>query len=154
MIIQRLFSRKVVKDKYHPVLHDLNYDVNVKEDNQDFDKHLDQRVKGDKITRRISQVGLPATIGAVVGATVKGGQPMKKVALGAGVGAGLAGAAGYGIGKSVDKITKFDEKQKDTKSKVSDEYKKLGFRGYKGQDERERYRRKYLDSSKNLKDIK
>ena len=44
---------------------------------QEFDKHLKQRVKGDKISRRVSQVGLPASIG-VVGATVKGGQPMKK----------------------------------------------------------------------------
>jgi hypothetical protein len=154
MIIQRLFSRKTSHDKYHPVLHDYNYDVNIKEDNPEFDKHLKKKVKGDKISRRVYQIGLPASIGAVVGATVKGGHPMKKVALGAGVGAGLAGAAGYGVGKAVDKITKFDEKQENARSKVSEGYKKLGYRGYKGQNEREKYRSKYLDPSKNLKDIK
>ena len=154
MIIQRLFSRKTVKDKYYPVLHDYNYDVNVKEDNPEFDKQLERKVKGDKISRRVSQVGLPASIGAVIGATVKGGRPMKKVALGAGIGASLAGATGYGVGKAVDKITKFDEKQENARSRVSEGYKKLGYRGYKGQSERERYLSKYLDPSKNLKDIK
>ena len=53
-----------------------------------------------------------------------------------------------------DHIKKFDEKQKEAKSKILEGYKKLDCKGYKGQEERERYRRKYLDSSKNLSNIK
>ena len=151
MIVQRLFSRRYgnkTNRQNYPILYDRKEDVNVKEDNPDFDKHLSNKVKNDKFARRVAQVGIPLTIGTIIGA--KSRASLK----GSIKGAALGAATGYGVGRTYDKATRFDEKQRGAEKSVSENYKILPHRGYYGQNEREKYRQKYLNPNKNLKDIK
>ena len=90
MIIKRqsLFSKK--RNKLYPIVG--GYNVNTKEDNLDFDRELDEKLKKDKVSKKLGQTALPATLGFIIGTANK-----KAVGKSALIGGTIGGVAGYGL---------------------------------------------------------
>lgn len=115
------------------------YNVVVDEDNEDFEHWQGVVRKEHKAMRRFARIAGPGSIAGLT-ALAKKEHTGKTIAGYTALGA----AAGGVLGEGWDAITNFDEKELEKDKELLDEYKKLPYRGYKGIDARENFRKEFL----------
>lgn len=145
MKIQRMFSEH---NHNKPVVSGYAQ-VRKKDDKEDFEKHIDNKIKYDKVGT-ISATTLAGSIpGAILSMKKHGGTSAKRIIAGAAIGSTVTGLSGVAIRK----LRKVEEKEEAAKKELLDMYDSLPTSGYSAENMRSNFRKRVFDEGESLQKV-